>query len=164
MTRESGRGIVLLVTDEDNESEKIAKRGELLAEGWGVDLGLPSGTIWKSSNERGYWNINDAKGQFGGNRIPSKEQWMELKDKCKWTWSGSGYTVTGLNGNSIYLPAVGYLHSSGEVLEEGDYGDYVTSTYENSERYWTFQFRRDGTLRLFTSRILGFRNGVRLAY
>ena len=89
---------------------------------------------------------------------------MELKDKCKWTWSGSGYTVTGLNGNSIYLPAVGYLHSSGEVLEEGDYGDYVTSTYENSERYWTFQFRRDGTLRLFTSRILGFRNGVRLAY
>lgn len=40
-------------------------------------------------------------------RIPTKAEWEELKEKCKWSWTGSGYMVTGPNGRSIFLPAAG---------------------------------------------------------
>lgn len=33
-----------------------------------VDLGLPSGTLWKNSNEFGYYNFNDAVNRFGNNK------------------------------------------------------------------------------------------------
>ena len=44
-------------------------------------------------------------------RMPTKTEWQELYDKCTWTWtqlgSVSGYTVSALNGNSIFIPAAG---------------------------------------------------------
>jgi len=50
--------------------------------------------------------------RLGGNwRMPAKEEWMELKQKCTWeriTINGiTGYQVTGKNGNSIFLPRAG---------------------------------------------------------
>ena len=46
-------------------------------------------------------------------RLPSKEEFQELIDRCEWTWISkeacSGYLVTSkVNGNSIFLPAAGY--------------------------------------------------------
>lgn len=47
-------------------------------------------------------------------RIPTKDEWSELKANCDWEWkarAGSngivayGYLITGSNGNSIFLPA-----------------------------------------------------------
>lgn len=46
-------------------------------------------------------------------RLPSKEEFQELIDRCEWRWTvkGScrGYLATSkVNGNSIFLPAAGY--------------------------------------------------------
>ena len=71
-----------------------------------VDLGLPSGTKWKSANEDGYYTYDEAVKKFG-NSLPSKEQWEELKGNCIWVWKGNGYDVTGPNGKTIYLRAAG---------------------------------------------------------
>ncbi|MBQ7736100.1 MAG: hypothetical protein IJT61_09295 [Bacteroidales bacterium] len=56
-----------------------------------------------------------------------------MKDKCIWTWDGSGYKVTGPNGNSIVLPAAGYRGCSGDVYRVGAYGCYWSSTPSGSE-------------------------------
>lgn len=52
---------------------------------------------------------------FGdGWRMPTKENFEELKNHCVWTWTSVnriyGYKVTGRNGNSIFLPASGYRY------------------------------------------------------
>lgn len=44
-------------------------------------------------------------------RMPTVDQIKELTQECDWKWSKlngvPGYTITGENGNSIFLPAVG---------------------------------------------------------
>ena len=79
-----------------------------------TDLGLPSGTIWKNFNATGFYTYDEAVSQFD-DRLPTKEQWEELKAECQWSWNGSGYKVTGPNGNSIVLPASGYRYCDGSV-------------------------------------------------
>ncbi len=50
--------------------------------------------------------------RWGGSwRIPSDEEWTELRKECKWEWQElddehKGYVVTGPNGNSIFIPAI----------------------------------------------------------
>ena len=58
-----------------------------------------------------------ANANWGGDwRMPTKEEQDELRTKCTWTWTTkngiNGYTVTGPNGNSIFLPASGYRYGS----------------------------------------------------
>lgn len=47
-------------------------------------------------------------------RIPTKEEWQELIDNCKWTWvytAGNGLKIESkTNGNSIYLPFSGRIY------------------------------------------------------
>lgn len=111
-----------------------------------TDLGLPSGTIWKNFNATGFYTYDEAVSQFG-NRLPSKAQWEELKAECQWSWTGSGYKVTGPNGNSIVLPAAGERDCeeySGNVYFVGSYGNYWSSTPEGSSvRAWYLYFRSD---------------------
>ena len=63
-------------------------------------------------------------------RIPTKEEYKELIEKCKWneeTLNGvKGCRVTGPNGNSIFLPLAGG-YSFGFPYEEG-YGVYWSSS------------------------------------
>ncbi len=107
-----------------------------------VDLGLPSGTKWKTQNQSGLYTYDDAKTMFG-NRIPTKEQWEELQIECSWEWTGSGYKVVGINGNSIVLPAEGY-HECGESIEGvGYYGSYWSSSPYESQKNWSFGFMSD---------------------
>ena len=44
-------------------------------------------------------------------RLPTRAEWEELISKCKWEWkelgNTSGYTITGKNGNQIFLPSAG---------------------------------------------------------
>lgn len=42
-----------------------------------------------------------------GWRLPTEAEIKELIEKCTWTAEQYGYTVTGPNGNSIFLPACG---------------------------------------------------------
>ena len=69
-----------------------------------------------------------ARVNWGGKwRIPTKAEWEELKEKCKRSWTGSGYRVTGPNGRSIFLPAAGYRDGSSSV-DVGSDGYYWSSS------------------------------------
>lgn len=91
-----------------------------------IDLGLPSGTLWKTINENGFYDYPTAVRQFGS-QLPTEEQWEELKSDCQWTWYGSGYEVTGPNEESINLPASGDCGDSG-ISNVGEFGRYWSST------------------------------------
>lgn len=97
-----------------------------------VDLGLPSGTLWKSTNEEGYYNYDEAVKTFG-DKLPTEEQFKELKNNCVWEWRGNGCKVTGSNGNSIFMSAFGYRNYIDNVYHVGMYGYYWSSTHYDSD-------------------------------
>lgn len=161
MTRENKRGIVLLVSDGDDyqtlqaeeqarikaeqerraaeERAKQERLAYLKAQGL-VDLGLPSGTLWKDKNEEGgFYTYEQALNKFG-DRLPTKEQFEELESKCQWSWTGSGYKVTGPNGNSISLPAAGFCDCNGGVYCVGFNGYCWSSSPKDSEDAWYLFF------------------------
>jgi hypothetical protein len=108
-----------------------------------TDLGLPSGTKWKNFNATGFYTYDEAVSQFG-NRLPTKKQWDELKAECQWSWNGSGYKITGPNGNSIVLPASGYRDCDGSVDIVGSGGGYWSSTPIDSDYAWGLDFYSGG--------------------
>ena len=70
--------------------------------------------------------------KWGGSwRMPTKAEQDELRNNCTWTWTtqngDNGYTVTGSNGNSIFLPAAGLRYGT-EVDYRGSYGHYWSSS------------------------------------
>lgn len=134
MTKENKKGIVRLVTDKE-------KGGVLPAAPVGyVDLGLPSGTLWKDQNEAGgLYSYDQAMAKFGSS-LPTKEQLEELKNSCRWTWNGNGYKVEGPSGESIVLPAAGYRDCGGSVFGVGSCGNYRSSTPSGSENAWYLDF------------------------
>ena len=127
---------------ERREAEERAKQerlAQLKAQGL-VDLGLPSGTLWKDKNEEGgFYTYDQAVSKFG-DKLPTKEQFEELKNSCQWTWNGSGYKVVGPSGNSIVLPAAGCRNCGGSVGDVGSDGYYWSSTPSGSENAWALSF------------------------
>lgn len=97
----------------------------------------------------------------GAWRMPTYDEMDELKTKCTWTWTTQngveGSTVTGPNGNSIFLPAAGYMYK-GELVYAGEEGYYWSSSlrsgfkessyhvyfYSNSQDYYNSSRRDDG--------------------
>ncbi len=81
-----------------------------------------------------------ARANWGGTwRLPTKAEVVELNNKCTWKWttqnSVNGYEVTGPNGNSIFLPAVGARYGS-SLDYAGEDGYYWSSTpYESGSYY-----------------------------
>ena len=92
-----------------------------------VDFGLPSGTLWKSVDEPGFYTYDEAMQKLG-NQLPTSVQLEELKKECVWSWYGNGYHVTGPNGNFITLPASGYYNCNGDLLYVGLGGYYWSCT------------------------------------
>ena len=83
--------------------------------------------------------------KLGGKwRMPTDEEWTELRTKCKWKWTTKGkrkgYKVTSkTNGNSIFLPAAGRYGT--RLLYVGENGFYWASSlglyyYDDSEPKW----------------------------
>lgn len=130
MSRESRHGIVLLVTD----GKDYRTIQELKAY---VDLGLPSGTLWKGKNEEGYYTYDQAISKFGS-KLPTKEQLEELKNSCQWIKTDNGYKVVGPSGKSIVLPAASCRGCDGVInySDEGSYGYYLSSTSAGSNCAW----------------------------
>ena len=69
---------------------------------------------------------------WGGSwRMPTKAEQDELRNNCTWTWTiqngVNGYKVTGSNGNSIFLPAAGYMNK-GTLHDAGSECDYWSSS------------------------------------
>ena len=109
-----------------------------------VDLGLPSGTFWKFTDEEGFYNYDEAKRLFG-NKMPSMRQWKELIDYCAWIYfdDKTSVMVQGPNGNRITLHFKGQrivssmmygLSAVGELMCSD--GFYWSST-SNSSSIWT---------------------------
>mgnify|MGYP006991670369 CR=1 FL=1 len=122
-----------------------------------VDLGLPSGTLWKSTNESGYFTYDEAIGTYG-HRIPKKFHWVELTEVCQWIWiKDYGYKVVGPNGNSIILPASGYRSSEGKISDVGNYCDYWSSDSYDSESAWCLFFYSD-KVKMFAGLLSGGRS------
>ena len=80
-----------------------------------VDLGLPSGTLWANKTEEGYYTYDEAIEKFQDS-LPTIVDFAELVQYCKWKWQEKGMLVTGPNGNSITLPALGYRSSDSGAL------------------------------------------------
>lgn len=110
-----------------------------------VDLGLPSGRLWATTNygassPSGYgsylewWECNNVSASWGSNwRTPSRTEASELVNSCSWSWGSkngvSGYTVTGPNGNSIFMPASGFkMNMGGGAQSLGQQLYYWTTT------------------------------------
>ena len=78
-------------------------------------------------------------------RMPSQEQFAELRNQCTWTWTTknnvNGYEVTGPNGNSIFLPATGY-RSLDKFYNAGSYGYYWSRTLygDRPDQAWSLYF------------------------
>ena len=132
--------------------EAPASVAKVVPQGY-VDLGLPSGTLWKNRNESGFYDYDKAVRSFG-NKLPTEAQLVELKNVCTWEWTGSGYNVTGPNGNKIYLPAAGFRLCDGSVYYVGT-GDYWSSTPSDSELAWDLYFNSSGVHVNYEGRCVG---------
>ncbi len=126
-----------------------------------VDLGLPSGTKWKASNETKdngdvYYTYDEAVSTFG-DKLPTKEQWEELKNNCTWELQNNGgRKVTGPNGNSIVLPATGSRSCDGDVDYVGIHGSYWSSTPSELESAWYLDFNSGSVGMDYYNRCYGF--------
>lgn len=91
-----------------------------------IDLGLPSGRLWATENEEGYFTYDKAKEKFG-EMLPKPEAFKELWEECRWLWDVKerGMIVVGPNNNTIFLPASGYRdRASGRLGSVGSIGYY----------------------------------------
>lgn len=112
-------------------------KGQYPATATFVDLGLPSGTLWKSANEPEiFYDFNDANSKFG-DQVPTQTQWDELMTQCTWTWTGRGYEVKGKNGQSIFIYAGGFCsQKNGDPVKVGNGGYYLSATKTEECNYF----------------------------
>ena len=77
----------------------------------------------------------------GAWRMPTKDEYGELRNNCTWTWAIQngvyGRKVTGPNGNSIFLPAAGSRYDS-SLDGAGSHGDYWSSSLDSDFPYYAY--------------------------
>jgi len=112
-----------------------------------VDLGLPSGTLWKATNEPNpadpeynFFTYDEAVAAFGGN-LPDHIQMDELIINCQWTIDEVNNTAiaTGPNGNTLTLPRNGKRSCNGTLYVDGTKGSYWSSTAIDDEYAYRFE-------------------------
>ena len=119
------------------------------------------------ANSKTILDIEDdaANSDWGGNwRIPTFEEWTELREHCIWTWTAnynnigiSGYIVTGKNnGKSIFLPAAG-SYNDDDLNDAGNSGLYWSSSINMADPYfaWHVRFSADLLFAYSVGRIYG---------
>lgn len=139
----------------EKQSDNVDKNKEIPF----VDLGLFSGTLWKSKDEDGFYTYDEAISKFN-NHLPTKEQFEELKKTCRWTWTGSGYKVIGPNGKFITLSAAGWRYCDGRIENIGTCGYFWSSSPYGSAYAWALNITSGGVF-ISESRLCGGRS-VRL--
>ena len=118
-----------------------------------VDLGLPSGTLWASEPEDGYYTYTEAVAQFGIN-LPTKWQWNELLESCLMDKNENGDIVlSGKNGATLIIPTLGYIYKDGKVQDidkahyqafnnfDRKYAWNVTISFPNQGDFLTWTFK-----------------------
>ena len=135
---------VSAMAQDQNVNVVVIGGGSSSSSGDYVDLGLPSGTLWKRQNESGFYTYEQAINRFGS-KLPERHHYVELKNECTWIWIDDyGYKVVGPNGNSITLPAAGYRDCNGAVFGVGTRGFYWSSTPDGSYFAWYLNFGSRG--------------------
>lgn len=86
-------------------------------------------------------------------RMPSQAEMVELAEKCTWEWTTvdgiAGMTVTGTNGNSIFLPAA--ASRTGETISNqvGQRGCYWSGTlWESDNNFASYLYFYDNASRV----------------
>ena len=143
--------------EECDIEDTLTPEEDAVTEGEIVDLGLS--VKWRAYNvdasspeELGtyyLWSEADiAQTHLGGNwYMPTMEEGRELIEQCTWEWmsynGAYGYKVTGPNGNSIFMPAGGWVHaSSGRLVYFEVEGNYWTSTYNGGGYAYDIEFNQ----------------------
>lgn len=108
-----------------------------------VDLGLPSKTLWGICNVPEIIPLTDAIRNYSP-FLPTKEQVQELISECLWIFDEekNGFTVSGKNGNNIFLP-----------LRDKNFGFYHTCSMIDDKHYWAFSIDEIHKGELFPSLI-----------
>lgn len=112
-----------------------------------VDLGLPSGKLWATSNFGAYseteygsyylWSSTDMVPSSWGTKwnTPTREEFNELLNNCTYSWTSkngvNGYLFTGKNNATMFLPASGF-----KMYTEG-YGFSNVQSGGTWLMYWT---------------------------
>lgn len=110
---------------------------KVIPEGY-VDLGLPSGTLWKTENEpnpadsNDFFTYDEAVATFGSN-LSVKLQMNELIENCQWSFENGNAIATGPNGNTMVLPLLGKRSCNGNILGVNENASYWSTTAIDDE-------------------------------
>ena len=121
-----------------------------------VDLGLPSGTKWATTNLSSKLDYFQATSCSQGS-VPTKEQFDELIDYCDVSWNERGCKFVGSNGKSLFFPAEGIIRLKSNTSQgEGEVGVYWTSSinsyYGDTFDVWVMSFSiNEGKLQITTT-------------
>lgn len=115
-----------------------------------VDMGLPSGTLWASENEEGYFTFDEAVEKFGNN-LPARWQFCELVENCDCyfdTDENAFVCESNFNGNMVKFSALGYrIFDGNEFIGVDEYGDYWSRTpCFNGEDAWYVSLSNYGSI------------------
>ena len=127
----AGETVIFAITEDGGKTARcdVSVLEALSGHGY-VDLGLS--VRWAACNvgADSPEEYDAARAIWGAPwQLPTKVQVEELLEKGEWEWTEMngcrGCKVTGPNGNSIFLPAAGWIQGS-SLLEEGSCGSYWT--------------------------------------
>lgn len=141
-------GLSVKWADRNIGAKDITDIGRLC--GWGDPWGVKI-----STDKREYWN-EDIPANISGTekdvahrilkgkwRMPTLGEMKELLEKCIWVWGAkdgkTGYTITGPNGNKIFLPTTGYRYWRNSC-DTNVVGNYWTATQKGNGKIWSLMF------------------------
>lgn len=126
--------------------DRISEHENTLKEPKYKDLELPSGTLWATENEEGYFTFDEAVEKYGDS-LPARWQFCELIDCCECIFDDEKKALvckSKFNGNMVELPASGFRGSdSGALYYVGNYG-YYWSCSPSSNTAWCLYFGNFG--------------------
>ena len=110
-------------------------------------------TVLDPEDDAAHVNLGDSW------RMPTEEEWTELRESCTWTWTTlngiDGYLVSASNGNSIFLPPGDMYHTG--LYNVGERGYYWSSSLNTDYPYgaWFVHFTSNRFLRFYSDRCFG---------
>lgn len=132
-----------------------------------IDLGLKSRTLWSADfdldgEDVKYLAYSDAERYD----IPTKEQFSELLESCKWEFkyissTSREYTCIGPNGNHIVFSSRGYK-LAGTKREKEKIFFWVKSTLEDSTKEAVYLYYQSGEIKKLTEMFSGSMLPLRL--
>ena len=147
-----------------NTEERIVDLG--LSIKWSnSNLGALKGNIYgEGFSFKDIDSNNFVKNNFGENwRLPTKEEFEELLNKCYWEWENNGYKIIGPNGNNIFLHATGYYYN-GKLDFRNKTCGYWTSTSCSYGGLYTCSINSDGYYEFNSYKGSEFRYFIRPVY